>query len=1275
MVRYICVLFTLLAANIIVSAQESFTLKNRNICVGDQYNLNDLIETRPVTMEGYTRWKQGNTYIGEVNNLNHLVSPATTTAYTLEYTLTAGGTPYTASATITVWTTPTIQLPKDTTVCRGQTIKLNATITNATIELWRNTNGSTYSTGDVVPITSAFNSFVLTARNDFCANGEKTATWTVRSEAPITAIEARMNSNMYLCARSVVSLNSYISYLANDRDGVSHPASYTSGSINWTGKGVIGNSYIVPIDNDIPVTGIPVLLNASYTSVCDGQKTYQVTNTVSSNIYAVSSSLNYSANYVSCPDDDIRISLSISNTEGCDTIEKVDFFYNNNTVSCRLTSSTVEKTSRTYHCPPISSNSVYNLVIKTVTLEPTTVSVSPPPIEPPWVNYGQMTLCLGDSTENLYVYSDLCDDISSVKWESNNPNAPVPTPMGTCTAHSCRYKLTGTASATYTAEITYRRRGSTVDSIIRRGYDVYIPPSTRPALDVNSTLCRGERSRIRINAVCDTIKSVTFSGLNSQMTLVENESTTSYWVYEGPFKSSETFTATITYRARMAKQDSVYTTPQKIVTIYDERPTYNLHWPVEHNKILCRGDSLLVTIYSPSPDPSATISDPYTYSACDTLKSVTWRNANNLTLPLSPPPRPNESYNSINRHAWQFYVAPTEATTYLVEVEYMSAAEQYPRERTLRIPVEVSERPSFLVAPSVGVCKGVNPTINLNDYIDSKFVNPNDYHWIGVPTPESYPLTYTSNFIFLSVQGVYKYTCSELPPGATFTEQLRIVLQQLEDPIIGAPNNGRDYCKNSIPLTIFSPDIFGTTTYTWTLGDSSPIEIKSTASAHTYTGATATNAGTLSISVVLENSCGVSDSRGVTINLIEPPMLLFDSTNITICNGKELVLDPVDWQGELIWSNLPSPPSTTITAVNSATYTVMAVNVPCPNVYDTVRVNVQHLAHVSTTVPRIVVCQNDEVNLPEYIDYNNYNGDQLYWIKFSANTYIPVPETNLPITSSDTYTAVTNNSCNNDSSSLYIEMIHLPVLETVPDTMVCYGDVIALSKTVKTSTEGELTFTLHGEQIDDMVTVTGTETYTLVLTTNLCGVSDPCTVIIGPYPIIELLPTVLPAFSERNYYDIVFQLPNSTPPVVFEITGDLPAGLKFQYAPPYWGSIIGFSQLTGHDYHEYPITIRATDYNECTIEREYVMRPKWNAPNAFIPGGSNDANNHFLGGFKLEIYDRQGQLIQYDDNGWNGTDRSGRIVPSGTYFYKVIIQNNGNPVRYESGFITVLPPK
>jgi hypothetical protein len=480
-------------------------------------------------------------------------------------------------------------------------------------------------------------------------------------------------------------------------------------------------------------------------------------------------------------------------------------------------------------------------------------------------------------------------------------------------------------------------------------------------------------------------------------------------------------------------------------------------------------------------------------------------------------------------------------------------------------------------------------------------------------------------------------------------EHLTVIFQTSGKPVFEEPTPNGIYCQSSIPLRAVEQF----TTYKWLLPDG----IERNVSAFTYSSSAA---GAFSFTLTAENTCG-TNSVDTTIFLSDAPYVTVAKPVIEACVGSTVTLALSGYEGMIAWNDPAiGDIEPVITVATPATYIVSATSIPCPTAQDTVVINAVSMAQVEA-MDDVNKCENDELTL----SVKSWFGDELYWRKVTdKNIFLPVDNITFPVTAPGTYVAIAGNQCKKDSSFVQVTMTALPFATIRTDTTACLGDTITL---VTETLNGTPEWFTDGRRIDPKITVGATPAVYTIVASNKCGRSNPDSITVFARPPIAILPAEIPAFKHRIYYDIRFTAENAIHPVSYNLNGTLPAGLIFKSD----GSIVGFPVLSGNNYYDYPLTITAKDAGNCSAADTYILSPAWSAPNAFIPGSSG-FNSVFLPEYQVEIYDRRARLI-HEGLGWTGIDQNGRRAPAGTYFYKVIIpQTNNNPIRYFSGYITVL---
>jgi hypothetical protein len=1200
-----------------VNAQVTdITLRNGNICHGSSIDLGTLIVEHPPNVP-YSRWKEGTVYLN-TSGFSCSVSPVNNTVYTLEYRLSENGPILTKEATVTVWIEPSVTTPADTSVCRGKTVTLLATATNAQEIVWRD-GSHIYNNGDAVLIQNRTYSFVATARNEYCRTSSS-STWVVAGRAPVVGADVKHDDHTIFCKDETIDLNSLLRFFVVDDENISYPATCIESTAVWTSNGnpePDAANYKAPAWAWVAAT---VSAKVAYTSICDGPKTYTLPpKTVSFQIIGNPTVVNASCNYRDCPGDPVDIQLYL--TTGCnDTIKNVNITYANGSAGCNLNVSTSHE--RTYRCNPIPSGEYYTVSLKTIVLD-TVFNLAPVPVDPPNVFNWPATICKGEEAD--FCITTDCDEILTLDWTVTPAGVSKPQWKSSST-HSWCYRLTATENATYTAEITYKRKGKTTnaDTTIFVSLPLTIPDSHFSMQASPTEICKGDSALVAITSNCDSIVNVDNWNISPPPVYVGRSK--KMMAYKTTVSQNTTVRARVTYFDWSTKTNKT----QEVTGQLDVRhypPTVS---PASYN--LCRGSEGIAHIIADN---------------CDTIIQVTWKDKKSgAVLSPQPPQNPNYVPTPVER---QYILSPDDSITYVAEIAYRRPSET----ATVSVDVFVSvrERPRILKKDTVPVCE-TDTEIYLNKYVDSALVKMNTVQWFYYPTAIAPNLQDAPEKTY-EVQADYAYLCSEMSAFDGAPERLTVLFQTSTKPAFQKPVPNTTYCQSNIPLQAVEQF----TTYKWILpGD---VEINKPDTIYA-----AAAAGEFNFTLTAENTCGLhsTDSK---IFLSATPYVTVARPVIDTCEGAivKLALSNYEPTGMVSWSEPFGQIEPSVTVTTPATYIVSVTNIPCPAAYDTIVVNAISPATVEA-MDDVNICEKSELTLN--VKWKGKD-DSLDWVQATGNnTFLPVPNTTFQVTAPGTYIAIASNKCNHDSSTVYVTMTPLPFVSVRTDTTACLGDTITLKTQ---SLYGTPAWFTDGRRIDPTITVAAIPTVYTVVASNRCGESEPGSITVFARPQITIKPATLPAFKNNIYYDIRLSTDNAIPPVVYSINGRLPAGLVFRTN----GSIDGFPRLSGYNYYDYPLTVTAKDAGNCRAVYNYVLSPEWSAPNAFIPGSST-SNNVFLAEYELEIYDRRGYLI-HKGLGWTGNGQNGQRAPAGTYYYKVTIPQNAHnhTTRYFSGYITILP--
>jgi gliding motility-associated-like protein len=145
--------------------------------------------------------------------------------------------------------------------------------------------------------------------------------------------------------------------------------------------------------------------------------------------------------------------------------------------------------------------------------------------------------------------------------------------------------------------------------------------------------------------------------------------------------------------------------------------------------------------------------------------------------------------------------------------------------------------------------------------------------------------------------------------------------------------------------------------------------------------------------------------------------------------------------------------------------------------------------------------------------------------------------------------------------------------------------------------------------------------------------------------------------------------------VQLETNAAMPYVFRAITAMPYGFTISSLVEITGtaprNGRLEYsPFTVQVEDSDGCIAEKEYTLEGDLFVPQVFTPNGDG-ANDHFMKGQRLVIFDRLGVKIFEGNDGWDGS-RNGKPAPADTYFYVIFYVNNAGKDTHKTGYITLL---
>ena len=170
--------------------------------------------------------------------------------------------------------------------------------------------------------------------------------------------------------------------------------------------------------------------------------------------------------------------------------------------------------------------------------------------------------------------------------------------------------------------------------------------------------------------------------------------------------------------------------------------------------------------------------------------------------------------------------------------------------------------------------------------------------------------------------------------------------------------------------------------------------------------------------------------------------------------------------------------------------------------------------------------------------------------------------------------------------------------------------------------------------------------------------------------------------------DILYQSRNFNHQTQFVNYGDMLtlepdfSGNNYAWSPTHMINCSDCNRIGVIVYNNISYTVSYYDDFDCKLTETFPIEIKLEIPNVITPGiaGEGDGKNDVFvipglpEGSSIQIFDKTGLLVfkteSYNKNNWwNGTDRNGKPVHSGTYWYALGIPGNEKPM---TGFIFVI---
>lgn len=871
----------------------SVTVTNTNGCSGSSSQTVTMMESAVIS---------GNTHICEGESATLSVSGAGTYtwsngAYTSSitvgtpgtYTVTASlpnGCSSTASAEVTVATTPTPTILGNTTLCQGQSTSLSAnggvsyhwsngssnnnisvsqsgvyTVTATNAEGCSNTANVTVTVNPLPNVNISGNSSFCQGDNVMLtATGASTYTWSnSQSQATITVsnpgtytvtgTDANGCSNI---ATRVVTANPV--YNISQTQSICQGQSYlfngqyltTSGTYTQNLSTVNGCDSIVTLTLTVKSLPTPVILGN--TTLCQGQSTslsanggvsYAWSNGSSSNNISVSQSGVYT--------------VTATNAEGCSAAASVTVTVNplpsvsisGNSSFCQGDNVTLTATgASTYVWSNASSNAA--------------ITVS---------NAGTYTVTGTDANG--------CNN-TATKTVSVNPTYNIPLTHSICQGESYNfYGQNLTAAGTYTHTL---QTVNGCDSVLTLTLMVKALPT--PTLTGNTSLCEGETTTLIANG---------------GVSYVWNNASTGNSI---SVSQSGVYTVTATNAEGCSAPASVTVTVNLL-------PNVNING----NNSFCQGDNITLTATgantyawsNASTNTSITVSNAGTYTVtgtdangCSNIATKTVSVNPTYNVPLTHSICQGESYNFYGQNL-------TTAGTYTHTLQTVNGCDS-----VLTLSLSVKALPTPTITGNTSLCEGETTTLTANGGVS--------YAWSNAAT---------ANSINVSQSGVYIVTATNAE-GCSAPASVTVTVNPL--PTITISGNTTLCAGNSTTLTASGAD-----SYSWSTGDNTASVSISAFGVYTVTGAT---------------TAGCSGTANVTVLVSQLPVITI-SGETDICAGESTTLTANGGETYL-WSD--GTTANTLTVGMAGSYQVIGYNAAGCDAMASTTVNVWQSATSEFTI-------------------------------------------------------------------------------------------------------------------------------------------------------------------------------------------------------------------------------------------------------------------------------------------------------------------------------------
>lgn len=400
---------------------------------------------------------------------------------------------------------------------------------------------------------------------------------------------------------------------------------------------------------------------------------------------------------------------------------------------------------------------------------------------------------------------------------------------------------------------------------------------------------------------------------------------------------------------------------------------------------------------------------------------------------------------------------------------------------------------------------------------------------------------------------------------------------------------------------------------------------------------------------------------------------LTPSGSINILQGDSILLQATG-SVSYLWSNGATGNSIYVNTSGNYTVTGTAAN-GCKASSSSVQVTVINSSNIVSAAGTTSFCDGGSVVLNSIFP----NGNQWYFDGF------PMPgETAQQLTARDSgwyYVGVWQNNAWLYSDSILIKVFRAPEVPDARDTVTCKGSSIVLSPVVVSG----VTYKWYDSAFNGTLLYSGTlyptppllinsVFYVEAVSMNGCPSAGRMNinVAIDDVPEANFTYAVTP---QSGQYISDFSCTSVNPYSVLWIFGDttLPGNISNNPDTSYTYPLAG-------TYEVILITSNALGCSDTLIKKVYIgaNHPAF-LPTTFTPNndGKNDifrVRGELFTLDQMKIYDQWGTLI-YSTNSslpqWDGRV-NGKVVPNGTYVYKVIIKDGNNTTKEMTGPVTVI---